>query len=1302
MTPLRRRRGDPAPQQADDLPEQRTTTKGAAVNTKHTAKIQSPRAGIFATLAQLLRARGIGASNGPGFPDQVSRRGRLRSLARRAALGAAGISVVLGAGAFLTASPAAAATPWWHLESATRPTYIQPGTGKPGIPGVPGEPEVQEITVPLEPHEGTPEQGGVTVKVGGTNLGPFITEPLAAILGEPEFFPLTAARVQEALEAPYGTGKVAVTEVATSTAIKLTVESPGRGAPIEVGGLEGFATPTVTIIDPGTAEVPEVLPVPDGYVYVVADNLGNAPINGTTTPVKLEDVLPSGLEAIGIRATEPELADFSHRRPIPCAKITPGSTLSCEFKGMLSAYDSLEMRIAVDVTGPVTAPNQARISGGGAAGASVSRPVVISGEPVPFGVREFTMSLEEEGGAPPTQAGAHPFQFTTQISLNQGRDIHSVAENLPEVAPAALGKDFHFQLPPGLIGNPSKLTQCSLAQFFTVQSQIVDPENNLCPASSAVGVAVATVHEPATVGTVQVPEPIFNLEPNFGEPARFGFIVIIANSPVFIDTSVRSGDGEDYGVTAEANNVTQTAGFLSSTATFWGVPGAAAHDGQRGWACFYEERGAGHTPCLPNEEKHPPVLFSSPTQCTSTLQTSVDYDSWADRAFRAFAGFFSPQGPLRGCNLVPFGPEVTVSPTERAAASPTGLTLDLNLKQEGLENQNGLAESHVKKVTVALPVGVTTNPSVANGLTACTLAQYEAEALGNQACPESSKLGEVEIESPLVKPVIKGAVYVARQHDNPANNLLSIYMVAKNPELGVLVRSAGAVTPNQQTGQLSTTFDELPQLPFNHFHFAFRSGQRAPLITPGLCGTYTTQADLYPYSNPAVPVHREATFTVGAGANGAACATAESQLPNKPNLEAGTLTPIAGAYSPFVFKVKREDGSQALGSISATLPEGLLGKLAGVTECSNAQIAQAESRSGEGQGALEQASPSCPATSQVGIVNASTGAGTEPYVVSGKAYLAGPYKGAPLSLAIITPAVVGPFDLGTIVVRTALYVNEITAQITAKSDPIPSIIHGLPTVVRGISLQMNRADFTLNPTSCDPKQIEGSATSTLGAVAPLQQRFQVGACNALSFKPQLKIALNGQTRRIGHPALKAVLTYPQGGQYANVRRALVNLPGSEFLDQGNLNKTCTKPVLLAHKCPKTTIYGKAKAWSPLLDKPLEGPVYLVGGFGFKLPALVAELNGQIRVLLIGKVDSGKNKGIRNTFEAVPDAPVSRFVLEMKGGKKYGLLENSEDICKHRGKAIAQFTAQNGKNYDTEPVIQVSCGKNAKKKGGKKK
>lgn len=321
--------------------------------------------------------------------------------------------------------------------------------------------------------------------------------------------------------------------------------------------------------------------------------------------------------------------------------------------------------------------------------------------------------------------------------------------------------------------------------------------------------------------------------------------------------------------------------------------------------------------------------------------------------------------------------------------------------------------------------------------------------------------------------------------------------------------------------------------------------------------------------------------------------------------------------------------------------------------------------------------------------------------MTGNAYLAGPYKGAPLSLVIITPAVAGPFDLGTVVVRAALQVDPETAQIHVVSDPFPRVLDGIPLDIRSIAVRVDRNQFTINPTSCEVMSVTGQVTSVVGRTANLDNRFQVGGCNQLKFKPKLQLSLKGSTKRTGHPALKAVLTYPKGGGYANVRRAQVNLPHSEFIEQNNLNKTCTKPVLLEGKCPANSIYGKAKAWSPLLEKPLEGNVYLVGGYGFKLPALVAELDGQIRILLAGKVDSGPNKGIRNTFEAVPDAPVEKFELNLKGGPKYSLLVNSENLCKKPQRAITRFTAQNGKVLQAKPLIANDCKKKSKG-GGKKK
>jgi hypothetical protein len=625
-------------------------------------------------------------------------------------------------------------------------------------------------------------------------------------------------------------------------------------------------------------------------------------------------------------------------------------------------------------------------------------------------------------------------------------------------------------------------------------------------------------------------------------------------------------------------------------------------------------------------------------------------------------------------------------------------------------DQLPLATAALKDTTVTLPAGMTLNASAASGLGSCTEAQmgYAPEgskirfATTPQTCPAASKLGNLEVSTPLIEHRLPGTIYLARPYENPFGNLTAIYLAVEDEESGIVAKLAGKVTPDPITGQLSATFGESPQLPIEDIDLHFFNGARAALTTPLTCGTKTTTSTLTPWSTPeGQDVHPSDSFEtqVAAGGSGV-CPSSEANAPNTPVFTAGTVSPEAGAYSPFLLRLARQDGTQRLTAIDTTLPKGLAAKFAGIPYCSEAQIAQAQSRSNPNQGALEKASPSCPSASEVGTVNVGAGSGPTPTYVSGHAYLAGPYKGAPLSLAIITPAIAGPFDLGAVVVRTAVYINPETAQGRAVSDPLPSILQGVPLDIRSIAVKLDRPGFTLNPTSCDPMAIAGAATALTGQSAVLSSPFQVGGCNALKFKPKLAISLKGGTRRHDFPALKAVLTYPKGGSYANISSAQVTLPHSAFLEQGHIGTVCTRVQFAASACPKASIYGKAKAITPLLDKPLEGPVYLRSS-SHELPDLVAALNGQIDVVLAGRVDTGKGGGIRNTFEAVPDAPVSKFVLEMKGGKK-GLLVNSENICRKPQKASVSFTAQNGDALSLAPTIKNSCKGKAKKRGGKKK
>jgi hypothetical protein len=772
-----------------------------------------------------------------------------------------------------------------------------------------------------------------------------------------------------------------------------------------------------------------------------------------------------------------------------------------------------------------------------------------------------------------------------------------------------------------------------------------------------------------------------------GSPGEFGFEVV-EGVYVHLDGSVRSGS--DYGLSADADDIPNKVGILGAEVTLWGHPSDESHDRSRGF-CLAE-----HGSCPSTVTSEVPFL-TMPSSCGSALQTVFQATSWT-----GISALTRDVGTaMQGCNRLGFSPGLVSRTSTDLADSPTGLDFELQLPQN--ESFEGLATANLKSATVALPEGDTLNHAAANGLAACTSGQVGLVTPVSQStpvhfsekpesCPAAAKIGTVEVETPLLDHALSGGVYLAKPFENPFGSLLAIYLVLEDPRTGIVVKLAGKVAADPARGQLVTSFAESPELPIDAVKLRLFEGARAALTSPLACGAYETASTLTPWSTPeGADAHPTGSFQTTAG-----CSSSEAAAPKTMAFTAGTQSPISGAYSPFILRLSRPDGSQHIAGIETTLPAGLLGKLAGIGYCPESGIAQAKSREQPEEGKLEKQSPSCPSSSEVGTVNVTAGSGVDPIPVSGQAYLAGPYKGAPLSLVVIVPAVAGPFDLGTVVDRVALNVGEYDARIHAVSDPLPTIRDGIPLDLRSIELSLNRPSFTLNPTSCEAMQIEGSASTQAGQSQPLSNRFQVGDCERLAFKPKVAISLKGPTRRAGLPSLKATVTYPKQGAYANIARAQVSLPHSEFLEQGNLNQTCTKPVLAAHACPAKTVYGKVKAWTPLLEKPLEGNIYLVGGYGYKLPAMVAELDGQIRVLLVGKVDTGKGHGIRNTFEAVPDAPVEKFTLELKGGKKYGLLVNSENICKKKQAAGASFRAQNGRQKTFSVKVANSCGKGKKK------
>ncbi len=902
-----------------------------------------------------------------------------------------------------------------------------------------------------------------------------------------------------------------------------------------------------------------------------------------------------------------------------------------------------------------------------------------------FGFQSFSGSLLEHErlplvpgeealapGVPQLTAGAHP-DFTTTLELN-------VRQNEGTFGGTREGPDGNVRElvgygPPGLIGNATVVPQCS---FPELQGSGPTPA---CLPETQVGRLGAVLY---TGGSrFEQTFPVYSMQPPPGTPAQFG--VNIAGVLVFINANLVNRGGV-YSIALVSRNVSEGLPIGGVKLTLWGVPASDAHDSVRIDNATAEGVKSA-APKLP--------FLSNPTACSGApLEFSASGRSWQGASASSAPFTTDEEGrPLviQGCQNVPFEASFTAQPTVRSADSPTGLKATVTVPQS--RTPNGISTSQLRDAVISLPAGMSVDPASAAGLESCSASQIDLLGEAPASCPSGSKIGTVQIDTPLLEKELEGSVYLARQGENKFGSLLAIYIAIDDPQTGIVLKLPGRIETGPG-GEVTASFTENPQVPFETLTVDLFGGSRAALVTPPTCGTYTSKGTFSPWSGTA-PISASDSFQIVSGPGGGPC-------PNggfDPKLAAGTTNPIAGAFSPFVLDLSREDGTQQLSTIEAVLPEGLLGRLAGIPYCPDSALAGISGA--EGTGAAQLASPSCPAASQVGTVSVGTGAGPNPFFVNtGKAYLAGPYKGAPLSLAIVTPALAGPFDLGNVVVRTALRVDPTTTQITAVSDPLPTILHGIPLDLRDVRVSFDRAEFTLNPTNCREAQIGSTIVSTGGAVAHPANRFQVADCANLGFAPKLSLRLSGRTERAQNPALKAVLTAPAGE--ADVAKVQAVLPRSLFIDNRHISNPCTRVQFNAGagngaQCPAKSILGKATAYSPLLERPLTGYVYFRSNGGERqLPDLVASLGGQIHVNLVGFIDSVHKKGsevsrTRTTFANVPDAPVSRFVLELAGGKK-GLLQNSTNLCKSTNRATVKMTGQNGKRHDTNPILRTRCGR----------
>jgi hypothetical protein len=1003
-----------------------------------------------------------------------------------------------------------------------------------------------------------------------------------------------------------------------------------------------------------------------GYLTIDATNVGAATTSG---PITLIANLAPGLSAT-VAGTANSLCPIT------------GQIVTCTIDRQVLPGHFMEAAIEVEAHSGVsgTQLNEVTIEGGNATPVTIPAPIEVSPALPAFGFLPseagFSAPLSSAEGAAATQAGSHPHQLTVELSFPTWKLTQDRLSSVEQL------RDSVVDLPPGEILNPN-----STAERCTEAELIVDS----CPQASQIG--NVTVVTGFLYLTNSLDSPMYNMVPPPGAPSSFGFDAGGFGVFVHIIGSLRS-DG-DYGLSGGSDEILapNTNPVLGLRLAFWGDPSNSGHDAMRGDCGFHPG-----TYC-PAEGGTQTALLTAPVQCSGQpTVTRAHIDSWQSPHDVKTASYESADlagGPVAmgGCNQLQYEPSVEARPTTSLADSPSGLEVDIH--QPTNEDPGGISPAMMRNLSLALPQGMSVNPSSADGLGSCTEAQAHVHSLIAGECPTSAKLGSAEVVTPLLDHPVSGALYLAEPLNNPSGSLIALYLELNDPSTGVVSNLAGKVIADPNTGQLTTVFEDNPQLPLEDIRTHLFTGPRAALRTPAACGNYASKADLTPWSAPQTPVaHLSDPFQIQANPNGGTCPAQGQPLPNTPAFTAGTISPQAGDYTPFLFKLTRKDDTAEPVRVDTTLPEGLTAKLAGVPYCPESGIARAQSRSNPNEGIFERNDPSCPSSSKVGTIDVATGAGITPLHTQGSAYLAGPYKGAPISLVVITPAIAGPFDLGVVVARIALNVDPETAKVTAVSDPLPSILYGIPLDIRSIAFQMDRPDFTLNPTSCDPMSIGGSMQTATGGTSPLLVPFQVGGCSALGFKPKLALRLKGGTTRGAHPALSATLTYPTKGKYANVKVAQVTLPHAEFLDQAHIGTVCTRVQFAADQCPAKSIYGKATATTPLLDKPLSGPVYLRSS-SHELPDLVVDLHGQVDVILDGRIDS-VNGGIRNTFEAAPDAPVTKFTLQMQGGKK-GLLVNSRNLCRHpeANKATVLMEAQNGKVFDTTPALANSC-KKAKK------
>ncbi len=936
------------------------------------------------------------------------------------------------------------------------------------------------------------------------------------------------------------------------------------------------------------------------------------------------------------------------------------------------------------VPSPSQAPEGVAALAGANAPTLSSGPISTTTATLLPGAAGFDAEAWADGGGTATQAGSHPYEVDLSLGLDQGgggADLQSA----------------RFTLPPGLLLSPANGTGvlCSDSAFAT-------PRTTPFAAGSESG---ESCPNQAQVGTVQVSSAsegtrsfgLFNRTPRAGTVARFGAAPF--GYPLDFDMRIEA-EVPGANMLLGASEVPQGLELEAMKITLWGVPWDASHNTERGDCLNEAEPGFAWGRCSVGEPltTKPRAFLTMPSRCGAPLAFAAEVSSWQGGTQGASA---EGPAPVSGCETLEFNLLQSGQLSVKKASSATGYLYRFFNKDQSHIDPRGRIQALAKKVTVALPAGVTLNPSVGAGLGTCSPAQLANETASNapgEGCPNAAKIGVFQVALPYFEKTLRGSIYLAKPYENPFGSLLAVYLVAKSAERGLLFRIPGRLDPDGE-GTITASFDELPQLPYTNLEVSFRSGQRAPLISPPRCGAATSTLTLTPWASGVKERALTTSSPIETGVDAGPCP--QGTPPFAPGAVTGGVNANVGSYTPYYVHLERQDTEQEITSYSLVLPKGITGKLAGVPFCPEAAIEAARHNSGVG----EEQSPSCPAASQVGRTDTGYGVGDALTYAKGRIYLAGPYHGAPLSLVTVNSATVGPFDLGTIVIRSAFQVDQRTAQLqidSSASDPIPHIIDGIPLHLRDVRIYMDRPQFTHNPSSCAPSALESTLTGsgasfespTDDSTASVAKHFQLLNCLTLGFRPKLGMRLRGNPRRGAFPALRASFA-SRGGKDSNLKKIEVEMPHALFLAQNHIRTVCTRSQFASERCPRGSAYGKAVAKTLLFDDPLRGRVYLRSSRN-RIPDLVADLHaGAVRIEVEGRIGPSRHGGIRAFFDNLPDAPLDSFTMTLSGGRR-GLLQNSTNICANPPIAAVKGLGQNNRGAIFTATLRGQCHKKAKK------